>query len=401
MKIGIALFNFSLDYIGGVRTYVNNLLINLIREFPHNEYFLFIQPRTRSYFEHLFAANNLNTANVVYVTYALGGFLSRLTLAVIKRIPNAGNLLTIGGRWLARLIDSRKLDVVHFPCSIMYPMGVKTPTVLSPHDIQQEHFPQFFTPKELEYRRRTYKPSCEQATAIVVASQFIKDDLIQHYSLNPAKIHVVTLAADPSYAQPVTEEWVRKVKEKYRLPTRFIFYPAMIWPHKNHVRLIKAISLIKKNSQCDIPLILTGSKYGGYNDLIKIIDQEKLESQVLFLEEVTRSELAVIYKISDFVVVPTLFEASSFVIMEAFAARTPVIASNIPPVTELVNNSALIFDPYHVEDIADKILQIWNNEELRNNLRHKAKEMSQKISWGLTAQKTNRVYEWAAQQNMK
>ena len=85
--------------------------------------------------------------------------------------------------------------MIHFPFQSYEPCGL--PTVYNPHDLQHLHHPEFFTPSEIARREKLYPAACRAAHTVVVASEFVKRDLIERYHIEPQKIQVIPWAPPP------------------------------------------------------------------------------------------------------------------------------------------------------------------------------------------------------------
>jgi len=155
---------------------------------------------------------------------------------------------------------------------------------------------------------------------------------------------------------------------KYDLPERYIFYPAQFWFHKNHIKLLEALSLLRNKYNTIVPLILVGSKKNNFDNVMKAIEKLNLERQVKYLGYVPDEDMPYLYKLSTALVMPTLFESVSMPIWEAFYLGVPVVSSNVCALPEQVGNAGLLFDPFNIEDIAEKIYKIWIDENLRTEL---------------------------------
>ena len=214
MRIGIALYSFyNPAYVGGAQSYAHSLLKNLLNLGSGDRYVLLIRKEGYRHFEDLLKSWNIDQAQVEFIDVPFDA-------KAYIRLSHAANI--------RHLLNGLSLDVIHFPIHWMYPQGMDVPTVLSPHDIQHVRFPHFFSKKEVKFRERLTYPSCKCATIIVTQSQFVKDELVQQFSLNPEKIEVVPVAADGIFHEPVARSQLEHVRNEYRLPDRFLYYPAQL-----------------------------------------------------------------------------------------------------------------------------------------------------------------------------
>src|SRR5262245_50521976 len=135
-------------------------------------------------------------------------------------------------------------DIVHQPYPLQF-TRTTLPTILTMHDLQHRHFPQFFSEQHLRWREELYPIALRESQAIVVLSEYGKRDLIKQYSVSAGKIFVVHNAATTPVYGPVTPELKERVRTKYRLPSRFLLYPGLTYAHKNHERLLEALAVLR------------------------------------------------------------------------------------------------------------------------------------------------------------
>jgi glycosyltransferase involved in cell wall biosynthesis len=150
---------------------------------------------------------------------------------------------------------------------------------------------------------------------------------------------------------------------RYELPERFLFLPAQLWPHKNHLTVLKALKRIEERHGYQIPLVLTGAKYAGASAIFKFLAEHKMD-YVRYLGRVTFDDLVGLYQSASFLVSAGLYESNSLPVLEAAAAGTPIIASDIPPNRELEATLQLnLFDPLNVEQLAQLVMRLWGERE--------------------------------------
>ncbi|MFQ5856391.1 MAG: glycosyltransferase family 4 protein [Anaerolineae bacterium] len=285
-------------------------------------------------------------------------------------------------------IESLGVDVVHFPYQSMTLSAV--PTIFNPWDLQHLHYPEFFPPSTFARREATYPLYCRHAAAIVMASRCMGQDLIERYKIDPQKVYVIPLAA--STRIPVPPASLERVRRVYRLPEVFTFYPAQTWPHKNHVRLLEALSLLRNRCGPTVQLVCTG----GLNEFWPVISQRirelRLENQARFLGFVSQAELGALYRLAQFVVIPSLFEGWGFPLIEAFQEGAPVASSWTTSLGEYAGDAALLFDPTSVESIANAVGRMATDERLRTELVQRGQERVKAFSWEPAAKMYRALY---------
>jgi glycosyltransferase involved in cell wall biosynthesis len=295
--------------------------------------------------------------------------------------------------------ESLGCDVIHFPTQTFTLCAL--PAIYNPHDIQHRHYPQFFTPDTLAWRETIYPAGCYFSNTVVVGSQWIKDDIVRHYRTDPDKIQVIPENPPTQLYREPSQEDLSRVRDKFDLKQSFAIYPAVTWPHKGHIPLLRAIALLRDSRDLIINLVCTGSLYESHWPKIKkCIDELNLSSQVKFLGFVSDEDMRATLHLSDFLVQPTLFEASSLPIFEAWAEGVPVTCSNRTALPDQVFDAALMFDPGSIESIADAVARMATEEELRRDLRERGSRRLGDFDAERTAKAYRAVYRRAAGHTM-
>ena len=150
-------------------------------------------------------------------------------------------------------------------------------------------------------------------------------------------------------------------------------------PEKGLQILIKAISLLKENNpKVSINAMFVGD--GWYSmELEKIALENNLSKEIQFLGR--RSDVHTLIEKADIVVVPSLWdEAFGLIVAEAMASGTPVIASSIGGIPELIENdtSGYLFEPGNAEELAHKIMSLLNDRKKQMKFSIAAREKAQK-----------------------
>lgn len=289
--------------------------------------------------------------------------------------------------------ESLGCDVIHFPYQHFVICGM--PMVYNPHDLQHLHYPQFFTPLAIAGRETIFPVGCHFAHTVAVASQWVKQDIMEHYQVNPNKIQVIPWAP-PTQAYPEPNaDILDVVKKRYCLDAPFALYPAMTWEHKNHIRLLEALALLRSGDDLQVHLVCTGHQGKFWPHIEKRLLELGLQEQVKFLGMVPPEDLRAIYRLAQFVVVPTLFEAASGPLLEAWQEGVAVSCSTVTSLPEQAGDAALLFDPFSVEAIADAVRRMTTDEILRTELIRKGERRLQGFSWERTAKAYRAVYRRA------
>lgn len=274
------------------------------------------------------------------------------------------------------MLHQMGVQVVHFPGSSINPIDIDLPVVLNLHDLQHRHYPEYFTADEISLREKWWNAAAYRADAIIAGSQYIADDLHHQLDVPRQKLHVATEIMQQSYFEVPTSAFLADLRNRYRLPERFLIYPAAVWPHKNHCRLIEAFVCQKHatpNDLAGVELLLTG---GGQADsaLPGLIAADHAKSFIRLLGRVPTEDLRGLYTLATGMLFPSQYEAWSLPIMEAMACGCPVASSNVTSLPEEVADAGLLFDPVRIDDIALSIHRLCTDEKLRQRMSRRGRQ---------------------------
>lgn len=302
--------------------------------------------------------------------------VSGLTAAKIHVVPDSNAALKLN-RMLSRLIgraDSQfapaltalnpinrqairaGLSQIHFPLQHLPVFGWSLPVIGTVHDLQELHFPEFFEPQIRASRERLNRASMNAATRIAVSYEHVRADIQRFYPGHASKVRVCPIPVDTGWLRSSSRD-DSDVERRYNLTEPFLFYPAQTWRHKNHIGLIRAMALLR-SSGAPVPLIVCT---GRLNDFYPVIQQEVkkagLEDRIRFLGVVSEADLRSLYMQCRLVIVPTIYEAGSFPVMEAILLHVPVVCSNVTSLPDTIGDVEFMFNPHDTEEIA-RILRL-------------------------------------------
>ena len=263
-------------------------------------------------------------------------------------------------------------------------LKTKIPQVMVVHDLAFLHYPSHSKKSHLRYFRRQMPKFLEKAKAIATVSEFSKKDIIEHYKIPAVKIDVVYSAAKEIF-KPSGEKIKRETKNKYSDGKEFFLYVGAIHPRKNLLNLLKAFSVFKKRLKSSMKLVLVGRLAWKYESFIEKLKNYKHRDDVVMLGYTDEQELANIVGSAYALVYPSLLEGFGVPVLESMQCETPVITSTNSSMQEIAKEAALYADPSSHEDIAEKMMRIYKDEDLRNELIEKGKSVSKEYSWDRTA----------------
>ncbi len=282
--------------------------------------------------------------------------------------------------------------MVHSPCNYSFPDMRAFPNVLTAHDLQHIHFPEFFTQDAWTERENLYRESVRHASHIICVSDYTRMDLHNSYGVPLEKMTTV-------WNIPSRVAWVKADERKrrnlladMRLRSRFLFYPAHCWPHKNHQRLIEAFQMVEAELPADIQLVLTGKQFDERHEARQLIEAENLRARVVHLGYRSPLEIQALYSSAHALVFPSLFEGFGMPVAEAIIADCPVACSNTTSLPEIAGDAAVYFDPQSTKGIARALLEVTTDEKRRAELVGAGRRRKSAFSSRLSAMKALSVY---------
>ncbi len=261
-----------------------------------------------------------------------------------------------------RICNRYKINLVYCPFQEISLTTRKQISTL--HDVQEMHFPEFFSPQERLERASLFKSITERSDLIVVSYEHVKEDLIKYFNRSNDDVLVCLLDMQNLWFDRMSIADSISLAE-YKLPDEFIFYPAVTWPHKNHIGLLKAVGQIHNVKGKEIHVVFTGHQTEFKKDIDIVVEQLEIESQVHWLGVVNEKVLYTLYHTAKAVVVPTLYEAGSFPLMESILMGVPVVCSKTTSLPETIGDERYVFDPTDVDSIADRVERITFDDSFR------------------------------------
>ena len=276
------------------------------------------------------------------------------------------------------------LDLVHYPVTVPIPkLGI--PRVVTLYDVQHHDLPAMFGRAERRFRRWAYDRAAQRADRVITTTQYSKARIVDLLGVESDRVEVIPLGIDGEQFRPESAG----VALPADLPARYVLYPANLWPHKNHARLIDALALATDR---DVALVLTGATYGGLDALLARAAKLGVRDRVRHLGHIQPMVLAEVMRRADALVFPSLYEGFGTPPLEAMACHIPVASSLRAGLAETCQDAVLELDPEHPESIAAGIDRILSDHGLRGALRAAGSERAKSFSWRTAAERHFAVY---------
>lgn len=266
-----------------------------------------------------------------------------------------------------REVVQKNCDLWIFPRQDVWSSRFPVPALAAVHDLMHRYEPSFSEAGGLVrklYRQRYMQELINCSMGILVDSEVGKQHVLESFVADPGKVFILPyVPASYIYESGISSDF----DARYRLPGKFLFYPAEFWPHKNHLRLIDAIARVRVSCS-DIRLILAGSLGKEYSRIREHVEELGLHDHVQFAGYLPDADVPEFYRRARALVFPTFFGPTNIPPLEAFALGCPVAASGIYGMPEQLGDAALFFDPRSEEQMADCIRRLWQDDALCQRL---------------------------------
>ncbi len=378
MRIGIDIRCLMQPNYSGVAEYTYNLLKNLFESDRDNEYLLFYNAQQDV------KANlpRFDYENVQFKSFKYPNKLFNLSLKLFK-FPKINDLL--GG-----------VDIFFIPNLNFIALSKKCKRVITIHDLSYEIFTHFFSPKR-KWWHKIINPHYLISTCdkIIAVSKNTKNDLINLYKIPDSNIEVIHSGVDHQIYKRLERSDYRfnEIIKKYQLPEKFIFFLGTLEPRKNVEGLIEAFNQLKKNQPDwkNLNLVIAGDKGWHYQEIFELIEKSPYKNQIKYLGYIKKGEKPFLYNLAELFVFPSYYEGFGLPVLEAQACGTPVIAGLNSSFSEIAGDSAFLVNVDNITEINQAILQILNENELKDELIIKGLKNVKRFSWKKTALQTLKI----------
>jgi len=279
-------------------------------------------------------------------------------------------------------------DVMHSPVNVVTVLP-NVPQVVTVHDLAFLHYPEQYPGMKQRYLKAMTRLSVRRAAKVIAVSEATRQDILANYRCDPDKVVTIPNGVDAEM-RVLPESDVRAFRRTQGLPDEFVLFLGTLQPRKNLETLLKAFGKIA--GQVDWPLVVAGALGWQYERIFQIVRHLGLSARVRFVGHVPGEHLPLWYNAATVFVYPSLYEGFGLPPLEAMACGTPVVASNVSALPEVVGDTGLMVDPLDVDALAGAILSLAGDADLRQQLGQRGRQRAAGFSWRRTVERTVEVY---------
>ena len=263
-------------------------------------------------------------------------------------------------------------------------LRTKVPQCLFVNDLAFLHHPEWYSKKYLRFIKSNSADFFQKATTVVTFSDVLKNEIVQRYSVAQNKITVVPATSGKKY-QPLNREAKEQVKEKYTAGKEYFLFNGSVHPRSSLVNLLKAFSFFKKRQKSNMQLIIASQTVSEDAAFVECLKLYKYRNEVKLLTSLDERSLYEITASAYACINTASLHSDIVILLNAMECEVPVIAGNLNVAIEILGDAALFVNSSLPENIAEKLMLLYKDENKRTGLIKKGIEQSTKYSLSETA----------------
>ena len=264
-------------------------------------------------------------------------------------------------------------------------LTTKVPQCLIIHDLAFLHPSLFINKAWVNFYKKNTPKFLAKATIVATETEFVKQSIITNYKIPTDKVDVVFSGIDSNF-QPANEDKKIITKQTYTEGREFFLYSGEIHPRNNLLKLLKAFSVFKKRQQTNMKLVLMGKLATGYQSFKEDLKSYKYRHDVVMMEETEMAEQIKIMGAAYGFVYPSLYDGIATTVLASIRCRVPVIIPQNSVMQGIVKDAALLIEANNHTDIADKMMLLYKDENLRKKLIENGQSIDDSYDWEKTAE---------------
>lgn len=277
-----------------------------------------------------------------------------------------------GGRWDI-IAKNENIDIFYFPVPGCY--DTDYPFIYTVWDLGHRttpYFPEVSRIRTIVDRDNMYFSNVYRARYILTGNEEGKKEILTNYPMPPHKI-VVNPFPVASFCRGSEK------KPEFDLPDQYFFYPAQFWPHKNHICILNALVSLRIRYGLKPKVFFTGSDKGNRKYIDSKIKEYGLENQVVFTGFVSDEELKYLYTHATAMIFASLMGPNNMPPVEGTFLNCPVIITDLDGHKEQLGDTALYFNGYKPEELAEHMKSMLLDSAARNEIKRKQLTLAEKF----------------------
>ncbi|MCC7356505.1 MAG: glycosyltransferase family 4 protein [Candidatus Doudnabacteria bacterium] len=295
-----------------------------------------------------------------------------------------------------RQLNKAKLDIVHFP-NFNVPIWYNRPYVVTIHDVVHHKISGHKIGRYWKFMayKKIIETAAKKAIRIITVSEASKKDIAKTLKVSLDKIDVVY---EGTTLEPVSDKQIADVKRSYLLSRPYFLFVGTLERKKNVVQLTHGFDEFLSKYNLDMDLVIAGKPDPHYPE-IKFQAMDVIhKNRLVFTDYISDTDLSALYQGAYAYANASLHEGFGLPGVEAMRFGLPLAVSNIEVFNEVYDNAALYFDPYNLEDMAEKFYLLAKDTQFHQQMQQKSLVRSQYFDWDIAAKQTLEIYRQTAKE---
>jgi glycosyltransferase involved in cell wall biosynthesis len=262
--------------------------------------------------------------------------------------------------WFERSIAEQRIDLIWF--ATVYAERCDVPfivTVLDIEHLRQPWFPEVGTLGEWARRNRHFDHFIPRATRVIAPNEAGRDQLVRYFRIEPERVLCLAHPTPPFAREAALRDPQPRARvDALGVGSRYLFYPAQFWAHKNHATLFDALASLAHDGGEPYELVLVGSDQGQLDHAKTLARSLGVADLVHFLGFVGSDDVVALYQHAHALTYVSFFGPENLPPLEAFVLGCPVIAADVPGAREQLGDAALRVAATDAAGIAGAVRQL-------------------------------------------
>ncbi|MBW6497103.1 MAG: glycosyltransferase family 4 protein [Bacteroidales bacterium] len=254
------------------------------------------------------------------------------------------------------------------------------------HDLNFMHNPDYLPYLSSKYYRWRFPKFAQKAHRIATVSEYSKADIVKTFNYPAQQVDVVYNGVNEAF-KPVSPEIAFETRKNFTGGNPYFVYVGSLHKRKNIDNMLLAFEAFKATDKQNHKMVIVGEHMFGTNGLQKVLDAMKHREDVIFTGRLYNDQLSRVVASASALLLVSYFEGFGIPIIEAMKCDVPVISSNVTSMPEVAGNAALLVNPHSVQEIAQSMEKVANDQPLRLKLIENGKLIRQQFSWDQTAER--------------
>lgn len=292
----------------------------------------------------------------------------------IKRRLSLRKPVRARASWMDLLAKKEGIDLYWFTAPLFE--HLQTPYIYTVWDLGHREWPEFPEMRLDTYawnlRELTYQEMLPRASYIITGNEQGERDILENYPLPEKRIHIAPF--------PVSSFcFGGETKPTCEIPDSFFLYPAQFWAHKNHIRIVRAVEILRNRFGIKANVVFTGTDYINQRYVMDAVKKRNLDDNFCFLGFVDEKQLRWLYTHAVALVFSSLLGPNNLPPIEACYLGCPVILSDIQGHREEIGGAGLYFDGFDDEKLALHMRKLLLEPDERDLLIEKGKTLANQV----------------------